>query len=85
VQVDTPKLLAQKSIRHSEWSLDPNLKDDAVLRPLIKRKALVTQTRSLMSRLARAAIKGRFHFIPIDFLVFFTELRLIQRAKVPPP
>ncbi len=81
VQVDTLKLLAQKSIRHSEWSLDPNLKDDAVLRPLIKRKALGTQTRSLVSRLARNAIKGRLHFIPIDFLVYFTELRLIRRAK----
>jgi glycosyltransferase involved in cell wall biosynthesis len=84
VQVDTLKLLVKKSIRHSEWSLDPNLKNDAILRPLIKRKAFVSQTRSLMSRLARNLIKGRLHFTPIDFLIYFTELRLIRQAEMPP-
>ncbi len=84
VQEDTLKLLAQKSIRHSEWSLDPNLKNDAVLRPLIKREAILSQTRSLMSRLGRNLVKGRLHFILVDILVYFTELRLIREVKVPP-
>ena len=78
VQIDTLRLFAQKSLRKSGWTFDGNLKDDAVLQPLVPGQALKTETRTLMQRLKRNLGRGRLHFILIDFLVWFTSLRLIR-------
>jgi len=76
-QKDTVSLLASCAIRHSGWSLDPRLTEDAVLRPMNRPRALWDASRGFLMRVGRNVAKMRFRFVMVDWQVFVRSITMI--------